>query len=401
MDVLKLEQQHQTLEATLQQLRHDLRTWQIWEAEYEGLKEEIQKVPQGASVENLRQIAASYRGHLVNENEIVQLSGLDKNDIRSPQQIVDLIGHRRAYVQRNIDSVQRQFFSVEAKQEELAFVAANRGIENKLPLTEILEELDKDGNVVSSSVSQPGEMTAKSVAALQRAELGASDPKRALAKNAASEPRAENRSVGLKSAMTNSCTLTPTVSPAQSGNAEDVSTKVEGDSRTEGARPSVRKKSVSFTADTKPLHENSRTLSEEGKKSVAFAPKVAVMPAAPPPDTRTVSFSPKIEEIPAEFCEMDQQSTHHLSRSNSLEPSRPDEPAAAPRHQRTADNNGLGALSGESSEEAQIRREMLDYHLTDVGHILADIHHSIGSPNEPLPPAELLKTEMVRTSLPH
>ena len=393
MDVLKLEQQREALEATLRQLRLNLRTWQIWEAEYEGLKEEIHKVRQGASVEDLRQIAASYSGDLVNENEIVQLSGLDKNDIRSPQQIIDLIDHRLEYVQRNIDSIQRQFFSLEAKQEELTFVAANRGIENMLPLTEILEELDDDGNVMSSSVSQPEEMTAKAVAALKSVELGASDTKKALARNAASEPRAENQLVGLKSAMTNSCTPTPTVSPAQSGNAEDVSTTVEGDSRIEGAcppvrpRPSVRKKSVSFTADTKFLHEDARTLSEGGKKSVAFAPKIAVMPAAPPPDTRTVSFSPKIEEIPPEFCERDQQSTHSLSRSNIMEPSRSDGPVAVPGHQRITDNNGLGVLSGESSEDAQIRSEMLDYNMSEVGHILDNIYtpirHPTGSVNGP------------------
>ena len=65
-------------------------------------------------------------------------------------------------------------------------------------------------------------------------------------------------------------------------------------------RPPVRKKSVSFTADTKAPPEPVRHESDDGKKSVSFNDKIAVMPAAPPPDTRSVSFSPQVEEIPAE-----------------------------------------------------------------------------------------------------
>lgn len=41
MDLLTLEQQRQALELNLQKLRQTLKLWQTWEAEYEGLKEEV------------------------------------------------------------------------------------------------------------------------------------------------------------------------------------------------------------------------------------------------------------------------------------------------------------------------------------------------------------------------
>ena len=59
-------------------------------------------------------------------------------------QIVGLIQRRQEYVQKNIETVQRQFFDAEAKSEELAFAAANQSSKSQggLPLTEIQEELD-------------------------------------------------------------------------------------------------------------------------------------------------------------------------------------------------------------------------------------------------------------------
>ena len=44
MDLLSLEQQRLALEESLQNLRQSLKHWQTWEAEYEGLNEEVMNV---------------------------------------------------------------------------------------------------------------------------------------------------------------------------------------------------------------------------------------------------------------------------------------------------------------------------------------------------------------------
>ena len=167
MDLLKLEQQRLALEESLHKLRQSLKHWQLWEAEYEGLKEEIIGITsENATSLQLENVAKTYEGDLVNEKEIRELSGLDKNAPRTAKQIIGLIERRQEYVQKNIETVQRQFFEAEAKSEELAFAAASRpdyetDLGAGLPLTEIHEELDDEDNIISSHLSQPEEATSK------------------------------------------------------------------------------------------------------------------------------------------------------------------------------------------------------------------------------------------------
>lgn len=371
MDLVELEKQRQDLEMSLQKLREGLRHWQMWEAEYEGLKEEIQRSKADPSAEELNNIAESYDGELVNAKEIRELSGLDKHAPRSSPQIINVIERRQEYVQKNIETVQRQFFDAEAKSEELAFAAANQSPSGRgagLPLTEIHEELDEDGNVISSSLNQPEESTANIIASLRKAGLKESDLEQ-------SRPRAEE----LKPAITNaSPPVTPSAVAFQSrGESDTVRSRASSGGTDDLERPSIRKKSVSFTADTKPPEERRRQESEDGKKSVSFAEKVAVMPAAPPPDTRAVSFSPVVEEIPPQ-------------------PLGPASPEVAPKvsvgaqnasiasggsDSRSVEQDEVGGAEieevvipeAESPEDARTRREMLEYHLTEVGNVVAQI----------------------------
>ena len=46
---LDLERQRRRLEENVQQLRKSLQYWQLWEAEYEGLKEEIATIEEDQS----------------------------------------------------------------------------------------------------------------------------------------------------------------------------------------------------------------------------------------------------------------------------------------------------------------------------------------------------------------
>lgn len=374
MDLLKLEQQRQALEVNLQKLRQSLKHWQTWEAEYEGLKEAILDVDGTFDAFMLSGVVNSYDGELVNEKVVLELSGLDKGSPRTPAQIVGLIERRQDYVQKNIETVQRQFFDAEAKSEELAFAArdSSSGAEG-LPLTEIQEELDEEDNVISSQLSRPEEYSAQVVDSLRKAGLSEDD----LSKVPRSKPKVDE----LKPAITNaSPVLLPgggtldrgvTSSPPKLFPDEDESEDLD--------RPSIRKKSVSFSADTKPPPEPLRPESEDGRKSVSFAEKVAVMRAAPPADTRSVSFSAEIEEIPAQTSvAAGSPAGYPMNAANvndviSKAPSGSSElPASHAGHDETGSANFI-VPENESTEDAQLRREMLQYHLDEVNNIVAQI----------------------------
>ncbi|KAK5166886.1 uncharacterized protein LTR77_007615 [Saxophila tyrrhenica] len=375
MDVLKLEQTRQALEASLQKLRQTLKHWQLWEAEYEGLKEEILLPGHDLDAAELTTISQTYGGDLVNEKEIRELAALDSDSPRSAKQIIGLIERRQEYVQKNIETVQRQFFDAEAKQEELAFAAATQsgGAEVGLPLTEIHEELDEDGNVVASRLSQPEQATAKAIEDLKKAGLTEKDLE------GAPKPISRPSSEDLKPAITNaSPTAASSITVDKRPQSQPVPVSPIGDgSREEAERPSIRKKSVSFTADTKVAEERPRSQSrEDGKKSVSFNDKIAVMPAAPPADTRSVSFSPQVEEIPA-FPEgplspnVPPMTADDVEKAKSLMAAGDEATDATESDASIA--QGVVIPQDESPEDARLRREMLDYHLNEVGNVVAQM----------------------------
>lgn len=380
MDLLRLEQQRLALEDNLQKLRQSLKHWQLWEAEYEGLKEELTAAGPDVDGDGLNKIASTYGGDLVNEKEILQLTGLDKNCPRSAETVISLIERRQEYVQKNIETVQRQFFDAEAKQEELAFAAASThsGAEQAgLPLTEIHEELDEEGNVVSSRLSQPEETTAKVVESLRQAGLSDVDVE------GVAKTRSRRASEELKPAITNALPSIPVssspvlVDEEKRGHSEPAQIDAASDgSHDEAERPTIRKKSVSFTADTKEATERPRSLSRDGKKTVSFNEKVAVMPAAPPPDNRSVSFSSEVEEIPPQHQGPPTPDVKPMSQGE-IETARA---LMAPVTQPTdagaedvATTTEFAIPEDEPPEDAQLRREMLDYHLNEVGNVVAQM----------------------------
>ncbi|SMR51807.1 unnamed protein product [Zymoseptoria tritici ST99CH_3D1] len=374
MDLLRLEQQRQALEQTLQNLRKSLKVWQTWEAEYEGFKEEIQEAKPEEL--DLISISKSYSGELVNEKEIRDLAGLNTDSPRTCPQIVGMVSRRQEYVQKNIETVQRQFFNAEAKLEELdfaAYSAANRdSAKSGLPLTEIHEELDEDGNVVSSSLSQPEAATTKLVDALRKAGLSDSELNH-LSSAVESEPEDdEDNDKATKTGATNLPSAIVNATSREMPNGEAKHAYVD-EAGSDG--PSIRKKSVSFTADTKPAPALIRQESEDGRKSVSFAEKVAVMPSAPPPDSRSVSFSPQIEEIPAEPAKTvapDDDLKADMQKA-LRQYFKPGEKVALLDEEGKLESTEIVIPENESEEDARLRREMLDYHLNEVGHVVAEM----------------------------
>ncbi|GIZ39230.1 hypothetical protein CKM354_000262100 [Cercospora kikuchii] len=380
MDLLEVERQRALLEQNLAKLKASLKHFQTLTAEYEGLSEEIQA---GADDLDLQQISKTYPGDIVNEDEIRELAGIPKSP-RPASQVLDLISKRQEYVQKNIETLQRQFWDAEAKLEELDFAAfsSRENRESSLPLTEIHEELDDDGNVVSSTLSQPEASTAKLVDTLRKAGLSNKDLE---ASSVATEGAAERES----DESTPPTTLTkPPPALVHMKSAADVNPRqrVESDDENTSERPSVRKKSVSFTADTKPPPTPLRQESQDGKRSVSFNDKVAVMPAAPAPDTRSVSFAPQVEEIPAEpangavsAVEGEQPKASETRPATDMQKTlrefmfKPDEKVREFDSDDNLTREHIVLPENESEEDAATRREMLEYHLNEVGHVVAQM----------------------------
>ncbi|KAI7546464.1 hypothetical protein KC331_g5603 [Hortaea werneckii] len=422
MDMLKIEQQRQALEGNLQQLRQSLKYWQAFEAEYEGLKEEILDAQPNVDAAKLDALSMAYDGELVTKQVIRELAGLDKGSPRTGQQIVRDLERRVEYVQRNCEVIQRRFFDAEAKLEEFDFAAmrdaenflgAGRGGGENFPLTEIHEELDEDGNVISSRLERPEEKQARLVESLRKAGLTTEDLEEG-------DEQEQQPTTPLKPAITNASPPPSSIaSPAPAGPSRvqgergSVSSSdlpsTTGDSTQENEtprRPQVRKKSVSFTADTKESPELVRVDSEESRKSVSFNDKVAVAPAAPPPDPRTVQFSPQVEEIPPQPLgppgpaqtgaqlpsqpEKDvsqkapsapsAQNTHGKTKEAELEVQKelrasfkPGDRVATLDDDEEVVSKNVVIPEDENEEDAQTRREMLDYHLNEVGHVVAQM----------------------------
>ncbi|KAK1070453.1 hypothetical protein LTR74_004132 [Friedmanniomyces endolithicus] len=377
-DLTGLEQQRQALEESLQKLRQGLKYWQTYEAECEGLKEEFLDAPPPIDDVKVIEIAKSYDGELVTEKIVLELAGLDKGRLRPFNHIHRDIEHRQEYMRKNIETLQRQFFDVENRLETFDF-AASRDVDTVLPLTEIEEELDDDDNVISGRVHSADETKSQLLESLKKAGVTGEELDGGW--------KAEQQ---LKPAITNASPPIPStpalaaVSMKHTRSASDSNSSGDAAHSFESPRPPIRKKSVSFTVDTKAAPEVLRIESEDGKKTVSFAEKVAVAPAAPPPDPRTVQFSPQVEEIPPqpsspEISAATKPGTEETEKQKDLRASfKPGDKVKTINDDDEVVSEDVVIPDDETEEDAQARREMLQYHLHEVGHVVAQMDLDAG-----------------------
>jgi unconventional prefoldin RPB5 interactor 1 len=152
---LDLERHRQLLEANIEKLRKSLQHWQSWEAEYEGLKEEILALGRSPTYEQLVAVGNDLDGKLVTQAEIEDILGTKV--CRTADQVIGILARRIDYVSQNVKTLEKQ---IEAAENKLAAatVISNPDVrdEEGLPLTEIIEELDDDGNVISRRTETQG-----------------------------------------------------------------------------------------------------------------------------------------------------------------------------------------------------------------------------------------------------
>ena len=266
------------------------------------LKEELQKAPASLSRAAMIEIGREISGKIVDEKEVLRRFEGERNTNEVVDSLTKLIDHgiqQRTLVERQLDRDEKQL--------EALIVLSNPGLETEegLPMMDIEEELDEDGGVVSSSVTQPGKAAPELLEALRKAGVYKAE---------------KNRSATEK---TTSTSQPPTTSTATNNTA-----------------------SAKKTASVKSSPEIVPKATEPPpKKSVAFADDVQVK-----------TFE-KLSGIEEKF------------RGWNLKP-------GSRIYELGDDEEVIGkhiVPVDESADEAQLRREMIEYGLSEAGQVVAEM----------------------------
>jgi unconventional prefoldin RPB5 interactor 1 len=309
-----IEHRRAQLQESVETLRKALSHWTTWEAEYETLKEEIEN-GDDPSAAQLREIAQSLDSRLLDADEVEELLGKHLQTKRTANQVVDMISRRIDYVRQNSATIEKQLDAAE-KQLAGVDVLLEPGMENEegLPMMDIEEELDEAGNEVASSVNQTGKAAAEIVEILRKAGLQKADLEKQ--QNALQEQRNIPNGDQAVAAPGASATSVGTTAPNQPG-----PTPPEAD--TSVIALSTPEKSV---ADESKFEESRLPSFENGYND----------------DVEYMNFTSGTKVI-----ELDQ------------------------------DDNELATYpiipQGESQEDAELRRQMLQYGLSEVGSIVAEL----------------------------
>ncbi|KMU84236.1 hypothetical protein CIHG_02022 [Coccidioides immitis H538.4] len=171
-DILSsLERQRAELEHQISDLQQSLYKWRVWDAEFDGLKEELSALDDNSSKEDILRTAKDYGGLLVTENEIKNLLGEPQGVNRNRRQVIEVIGRRVDYVRDNIRTLEKRIEVAEKKLLKMLVVEQPGGDLNEegLPMTDIVEELDDAGRVISGSTTTPGRSAEEILEVLKRA----------------------------------------------------------------------------------------------------------------------------------------------------------------------------------------------------------------------------------------
>ncbi|KAH6863685.1 Prefoldin subunit-domain-containing protein [Alternaria alternata] len=167
----ELERSRAQLQQNVDKLRKALSHWTTWEAEYETLKEEIQEAGD-PSPSQIREMARDLELTLLDQKEVEELLCKNSPSERTANQVIDMISRRVDYVRTSSATIEKSLDTAEKKLAGVD-VLLEPGMDNEEgePMMDIEEELDDEGNEVSSSVNQTGKAAAKLVEVLRKAGI--------------------------------------------------------------------------------------------------------------------------------------------------------------------------------------------------------------------------------------
>ncbi|KXX78155.1 hypothetical protein MMYC01_204262 [Madurella mycetomatis] len=293
-----LDRHVQLLESKVNQLRASLNHWQQWYLEYSALKEEVEQLPKDPPpLEDLRRIRRDFDSKLLTKKEVNEILG--KNDLRDTEHIISMLSRRMDYVEQNIASLTKLVENEENKLAAASVVAqpdAGTDEDSGLPITDIIEELDEDDNVVNFRLQSGGDIQPQVIEALKK--VGIHD----LPDTEADLPQNERTPATITDVND---------AKEESMPASDLETVPD-------VEPPSAKKTVSFAEDTKPGHEA--------------------------PEARASTTTQTLERLMQKAKE-----------------------------QEAMDMSSAVIPENESPEESRLRRDMLEYSMSEIGPVVAEL----------------------------
>ncbi|KAI9779426.1 MAG: hypothetical protein M1839_007391 [Geoglossum umbratile] len=319
-----LERHRLRLEENVSELQKALKYWQTWEAEYEGLKEEILAFQGDPRPEDLITIGRDFGGTVVTEKEIEELLGDGRNNVSALNLDIFQTYHVQD-VQENVKTVETQLHTAENKHGSVLVISKpDARSEEGLPIMEIREELDDEGNVTSSSATIPSDSTLQVIDALRVAgvtdleAIGHTETGKSKDGNGTPRSSQTNRQTGQLHPPENTVVTSESSPPP-------LSTRVAAKTRDRNSSP--QKKRVTFADDEK--EDRQRLPNPSGLKDTSGWPTI---PRQGPDSGRVAEISEDGEEHQSPVVPID-----------------------------------------ESPEDAAIRREMLQYTFSEVGAVVAEL----------------------------
>ncbi|KAG5984109.1 hypothetical protein E4U55_005984 [Claviceps digitariae] len=307
---LNLEKHRLQLEENVKQLKKALQHWQTWDAEYEALKEEVEAVPDPCKPDDLHKIQAEFDGELLIGREIDEIFGFQHS--KSRDQIINVLQRRIDYVGKNVASLEKQLETAENKHAAATVISQPDAVdEDGQPITEILEELDDDDNVVSYRLNQPGNSLSQVQETLEKAGV---------------------HDLPLDSSTATKAETATSISSDEHGASTTASNPPKSTPSKSGRAPSAR---------STPTTTMIPTPAPSVKKSVSFSEETQ---AAQPPSAKVSARAKRVDKIMKTAKEQE-----NISKQDPIIPEDEDE------------------------DDAELRRQMLQYSMGQVGAVVAEI----------------------------
>lgn len=168
--LVKVDQQLATLEENIVKLKASLRHWQTWEIDYEGLREEFERLAEDCTDKEILAAAKDVNAEALDAKEIESLVQASGSSGRRRPQLIDRLAKRLDYVIRNANTVKNQLSDTQKKRNTLLLAESSEHRDDAaLPLTEVIEELDENDRIISSSTETPKNTAPELVEVLRKA----------------------------------------------------------------------------------------------------------------------------------------------------------------------------------------------------------------------------------------
>ncbi|KAL1976660.1 hypothetical protein VTN31DRAFT_2942 [Thermomyces dupontii] len=334
-----VERQRCELEESIRKLQQSLYEWRLWEAEYDALKQELANLPADSSADDLLKAGISHAGTNVNEKEVRDLIG-ERKQSRSRDQVVGRIDRRLDYVKQNVSVIEKRLDRAREELDVLLAVEQPPSADDikegeEFPVTEIIEELDEEGNVISGKKTTPGERAPELLEVLKQAGVEIPDGKKTHQKNKERESKKNTE--------------------ADIGNEREQESQGKGEKRDLKEPAETEVDTEEKKQDEKEEEEEKADQKEEEEENQLGEDAIGIK---------------QIEKETNEAKTTEQASAATEPETETRKPILTEQTTTAAD---SDDDEPPVTEIEESEEDAKLRREMLQYSFREVGAVVAEL----------------------------